>query len=298
MRFNLLRLNNGARKGLIPAFPEGTSIPKILHQTALAPAYRNKALPQILSENVTAIRAMNPGWDYNLYDDADVVRIIQREYGSKILSYYERINEKYGAARADLFRYLLMYKYGGVYLDIKSSATFPFDEVLLPDDRFILSYWNREEAKTFEWARARELESAGGREFQQWHLVTVSGHPFLRAVIERVLYNIDHYLPAVHGVGSYGVLKVTGPIAYTLAIAPEMQGASYRLVDDNSRIGLRYSVYGSMSVHRQAAGHYAALKDPVIEVNELRQLISGCFGLAKVILRPIFRPKTYPKVTR
>ena len=47
---------------------------------------------------------------------------IRREYGESILSCYLRIDPVYGAARADLFRYLLLYRTGGVYLDIKSAA--------------------------------------------------------------------------------------------------------------------------------------------------------------------------------
>lgn len=51
-------------------------------------------------------------------------------------------------------------------------------------------------------------------------MIAAPGHPFLRAVIERVVSNVDNYSPWRFGVGSIGVLRVTGPVAYTLAIAP------------------------------------------------------------------------------
>ena len=35
---------------------------------------------------------------------------------------------------ADVFRYLAVYREGGVYLDVKSTVTCPLDEVLSPDD--------------------------------------------------------------------------------------------------------------------------------------------------------------------
>lgn len=77
---------------------------------------------------------MNPGWEHRLYDDADIEAFIRESYGDEILAYYHRIDRRYGAARADLFRYLLLYRLGGVYLDIKSTTVRPLDEVLRPDE--------------------------------------------------------------------------------------------------------------------------------------------------------------------
>ena len=38
------------------------------------------------------------------------------------MQFYERINPNYGAAKADIFRVLVLHKYGGVYFDIKSKV--------------------------------------------------------------------------------------------------------------------------------------------------------------------------------
>ncbi len=109
----------------LPKTEMGKSIPKIIHQT-----FKTRNLPPELQENVDKLKAKNPGWEYRFYDDSDIIKFISTFYGYEILTYFERINPKYGAARADLFRYLLMYIYGGVYLDIKSTFTRPIDEVL------------------------------------------------------------------------------------------------------------------------------------------------------------------------
>ena len=42
--------------------------------------------------------------------------LIRERLGSEIYGFYQRINPIYGAARADFFRYLLMYAQGGIYL--------------------------------------------------------------------------------------------------------------------------------------------------------------------------------------
>ena len=45
------------------------------------------------------------------------------------------------------------------------------------------------------------------------------GHPFLKAVIEMVLRNTRTYTP-LDGFAKFAILRVTGPITYTLAIVP------------------------------------------------------------------------------
>ena len=106
-----------------------------------------------------------------------------------------------------MFRYLLLYKVGGVYLDIKSTATRPLDAVLLPQDQFLLSEWNNDNDGYDVWGKHYELRGFGGREFQQWYIAASPGHPFLRSVIDNVLANIDTYIPGLHGTGKPGVLR-------------------------------------------------------------------------------------------
>jgi len=102
-------------------FEMSETIPRIIHQTF--PSKEN-LLPEI-SNNIAKICKMNPDWEYRLYDDFDIEERLFHYYGAKILKIYRRINRGYGAARADFFRYLILYAEGGVYLDIKSTLTRP-----------------------------------------------------------------------------------------------------------------------------------------------------------------------------
>ena len=216
-----------------------TALPKLIHQT-----FPTKALPQELQASVDALRLLNPGWRHVLYDDAEIANFIRIEYGDEMLMQFERIDPIYGAARADLFRYLLLYKRGGVYLDIKSAATRPLDEVLRKGDRFLVAQWPVDaDAKFIGAGRHGEMQHIARGEFQQWFVVATAGHPFLKAVIENVLRNLSIYNPALHGVGKPGVLRVTGPIAYTLAIAPILKNHPHRVVDAEADLSFEYSIY-------------------------------------------------------
>jgi len=244
--------------------PLGNSIPRIIHQT-----FPSRDLPIEIRQRIDQTLFENPGWEHRLYDDGEIVKFIKANYGSVILEYFNRINPAYGAARADLFRYLLMYKVGGVYLDIKSYPEKRLDDVLRSDDQFLLSYWKNGSGQRYERWGMHYPELRHG-EFQQWHIIAVPGHPFLRAAIRNVLNNIDKYNPGLHGTGRMGVLRVTGPIAYTLAIEPLLGKFSHRFADSEDELGLEYSIYGKIAdqSHQDIfKSHYTNLKEPVVAVS-------------------------------
>jgi mannosyltransferase OCH1-like enzyme len=111
-------------------------IPKIIHQTFSA----QRDMPDFLAVNIAQLRQMNPGWEYRLYEDEDCARFIRENYDADIYRLYEAIHPDYGAARADFFRYLLLYREGGVYLDIKSGCARPLDDIVQESDEFLLSH--------------------------------------------------------------------------------------------------------------------------------------------------------------
>lgn len=222
-------------------------IPKIIHQT-----FPTRKLPSQLSEVSGNLCRLNPHWDYRFYDDAAIEQFIAHHYGAYHLDIYSRINPQYGAARADYFRYLVVYKLGGVYLDIKSTCLKPLDQ--FADDDYVLSHWHN------FWGKHPEIP--GGKEFQQWHIIASPEHPFLRDVIERVSDNIVRYQFDRSNVGFKAVLRTTGPIAYTLAIQPLLVSGNYRLVRGLFDCSLVYSTCWHISHFKP---HYAKLKTPLIK---------------------------------
>src|SRR5699024_8294228 len=67
------------------------------------------------------------------------------------------------------------------------------------------------------------------------------------------------------GVGAKGVLRTTGPVAYTLAIHPLLNNYSHRFVDAESEMGFRPFRHGDYKSHRGQYGrHYSMMHDPVV----------------------------------
>lgn len=278
------KLNSRVKEFEIPVFAQVGEIPKILHQTYFSAETPPRPLPPEIQQNIASIKNSNPEWEHRLYGKNDMVEFITSAYGPEVLRYFNRIDPDYGAAHADFFRYLLMYKCGGIYLDIKSSVNVPFDKFLREGDTFLLSQWKNKENEAFEgWGLHYDLRHIAGGEFQQWHIVAAPGHPFLRAVIQAVMSNIDLYLPALHGVGKMGVLRLTGPSAYTLAIAPLVELHRHRFISDESPFPLKYSIYDYDSHIGVFKSHYSKLRKPVVKINAMRQMLSiGVNALNKV----------------
>jgi mannosyltransferase OCH1-like enzyme len=267
----------------------GSSIPRIIHQTA--PSL--DCLTPEIEESIRRIKNTNKHWEYCFYDDSEMENVIGDCYGSDILSIYRKINREYGAARADLFRYLIIYAKGGVYLDIKSAATRPLDQVILSSDRFILSKWHhQEDGNHNRWGMHQELSIVQGGEYQQWHIIGVSGHPFLKNVIQKVTNNIQNYNVLRNGIGRFAVLRTTGPIAYTLGIESIKHSHPFRETNIRSDFGFVYSVYdelGSGSSHGYfVPKHYSQLRTPLIRKGAIHDHL---FTMLYRIKSKIFRKR-------
>jgi len=266
-------LNNPPKRQLLDALPVGQTIPRIIHQT-----FYDRNLPERLQANVNRLRELNPGWEYRFYDDADIESFIKSNYPPVVWEYYQRIDPVYGAARADIFRYLLLYKLGGVYLDIKSSANRPLDSVLKPDDRFILSKWRDVNGEFEHFGVVYDLRHLDGGEYQQWHIICSPGHPFLKEVLETVFENIDTYDPYLHQTGKRGVLRVTGPVPYTMAISRLMDAHPHRVVDGRNDMGLEYTVYGEQVHVGVFKGHYSLQTASIVRLTPAKKRMSRMYG--------------------
>ena len=237
------------------------AIPKIIHQTYAS----GINLPDGLRSNMEFLRNTNPGWRHVFYDDDAIVAFINAHYSAEVLATYLRINPVYGAARADLFRYLLMFRVGGVYFDIKSHASQPLDHIMNASDKYVLAHWPNQTGEDFDgWGIHTELVGYPRGEFQNWHICAEPGHPFLRNVLAHVMSNIRNYDVDTHGVGQMGVLRTTGPIAYTQAIGPLLPSVPHRLAGNHLDLNMRYSIYGGVTHRDVIKQHYIARQEPVV----------------------------------
>lgn len=240
-------------------------IPKTLIQTAK----NYDVLPQEIKDNISRLKALNPDWTYLFFDDEQMKSYLQRNLEPDDWGLLQEVNPRYGVVLADVFRYVIIHKEGGVYLDVKSTAMKPLSETIDADAAFVVSQWPNKVGQPYVgYGLHPELAEVPGGEFQQWCVMAGPGHPFLKAVIARVLHNIKSYTPSQFGTDAYGVLRVSGPIAFTQAIFPLLDHYPHKVVDLDSW-GIVYSIYDAYGTAGQShqtrmPGHYAFVKEPVV----------------------------------
>lgn len=190
------------------------SIPKVIYQT-----FKSDDLPLITRWHIKRFRENNKDYQYEFYDDHRIESFFLEEFGQDILSLYKRLN--IGAAKADMFRYAILLKRGGIYLDIDSNIKGSLNNIIQEDDQAIIS-----------------LEKNPNL-FVQWALIYAPNHPFLKRTLDKVIDNIKNnsYPNDVH--------KMTGPSVYTEAInecLAESSDISYRVMgtDYNGRLKFKY----------------------------------------------------------
>lgn len=253
----------------------------------------HQGLREELRQNLQLLARNNPHWQQRVFSDQEAERFVVEQYGPRHAQALARIDPAYGPARSDLMRYLIMYRLGGVYLDTKSGLDRPLDDIVRADDEFIVSQWqNGPGGRHAGVGFHPELAGIPQGEYQNWVIVTRPGHPFLAAVIESVLHNIEHYSSRRFGTGKNGVLRVTGPIAYTLAIYPLLDKFAHRRVVC-VEAGFIYAASGSSERHvLNDRLHYSRLRHPiVVPPGDAGPLAKLGFRLQRLVLMQLARLK-------
>ena len=167
-------------------------IPKTIHQCMFGPM-RNPSgeLHVLLQKQIEETLKLNPNYCHKIYDDIEMKNFIKNNYDDRINRAYDML--KIGASKADLWRYLLLYKEGGIYLDIDSIITGSLDVLIKDRNKAVIS-----------------REGIPGR-FVQWCLIMPPNHGIMKEVIELCVSNIETNI-------AMDVSELTGPVVYSTAI--------------------------------------------------------------------------------
>jgi len=155
-----------------------TEVPLNLFQT-----WTNKELPPKMKACVQKLRKQNPEFNYTLYDDDDCRRFIQDHYEPDVLDAFHRLIP--GAYKADLWRYCVLYIYGGIYLDIKFECVNGFHLIELTDKPHYVMDRQKDPKTNSAFAEPGKLLVYNGC------IVTPAKNPVLKRCIDAIVINVQ-----------------------------------------------------------------------------------------------------------
>jgi mannosyltransferase OCH1-like enzyme len=98
-------------------------VPLVIYES-----WKTHEVPKGIRDNILRLLKTNPEFDYYLYSDDDCAAFIADNYDKDVLEAFHTL--KPGAYKSDLWRYCILYKLGGVYLDIKYYSTVPLVKLI------------------------------------------------------------------------------------------------------------------------------------------------------------------------
>jgi len=99
-----------------------TRIPSIIHQS-----WKTNDVPERYKRWIQSWKELHPSWKYILWTDRTNRKLVLRQF-PWLIDIYDRL--PVNIARADMARFLYMYTYGGVYVDLDFRALRPFDTLI------------------------------------------------------------------------------------------------------------------------------------------------------------------------
>lgn len=115
-------------------------------------SYNGKLIPRLLwiaikdlndglNIQLPGLFTRNPNWDVHVCTNEMKDAFMNQTFaGTSILWAYHMISPIAGAAKADIWRYAVLWAYGGAYIDDDSDMMTPLDDVIQADDTCIVSY--------------------------------------------------------------------------------------------------------------------------------------------------------------
>lgn len=163
------------------------SIPKIIHHSAPANRKRWPPLWHICLDSFYEHFPEADGYVHKIWTDEDISAMVRQEYPD----YYPYfLAYKYDIQRFDVIRYLILYKFGGIYADMDVICYRNFYEYLQPGRAAVAESNNKSEG------------------YQNALMASPAFHPFWRYVMEDVLAYRHVELP---GQKASTVFATTGP---------------------------------------------------------------------------------------
>lgn len=247
-------------------------IPNTVFQT-----WKTPLLPSLQARGMRRFRNANPDYSFSFYDDAAMSTYMETHYaGHPILPVFRDL--RIPAARADVWRYCILYREGGVYCDIDSALGVPLRQVIHDDMSELISFESNLWRDSFDpaYADSGVFMSAPPPAAQaklehpdhlvlNWLLCFEKGHPVLGEAIGLIVRHFPFFQGKQFASVWKAVIHCTGPLALTQAVWAWLARSERK----PAQCGIDYGGQGVFKLpgsgRRDAASpHYVAMRDSAL----------------------------------
>jgi len=170
-----------------------SKIPRNIIQT-----YKHNKIHPFVYNNIMEILKINEDFNYFLITDDIGIELIKKNFDQYTLDAFNKLN--LGAAKGDFLRYVAIYVYGGVYLDMDSNITISLSSFIAPkiEHLFFLD---------------------GACNIQQWCFMSSPKNPVILKIINEMVKRIYN--------GERNIFLATGPVLTTDVIYNYINESNY-----------------------------------------------------------------------
>jgi alpha 1,6-mannosyltransferase len=165
-------------------------IPNTIWQTYKDPI---DTLAPYMNDAIQTWKDLNPEYEHRYMDDVQAGQFVLDEYGQEWYDLF--VGLPVGVMRGDLWRYMVIYKYGGVYADLDTECLKPISSWMLEDKDFIVCPETSDH-------------------FCQWTFAASANSPILKSVLDLIK---DRLLNPEYGTPHF-VHNHTGPAIWSAGI--------------------------------------------------------------------------------
>jgi len=167
-----------------------SGVPLTIYQS-----WQTNNVPTKMRENIFNLLKMNPEFDYYLYSDETSLEFIKSHFEQDVVDAFNTL--KPGAYKSDLWRCCILYKLGGVYLDIKYCSVVPIYDIIKENPVI----YTRDLDNNCINLNQVKIRTGIYNAF----MVSPPNNPIFKASIDEIVYSCKHKLYRA------GPLDITGP---------------------------------------------------------------------------------------
>jgi hypothetical protein len=200
------------------------------------------------AKEINKFRALNPGLNFYLYNKEQRDAYMVKSWGNRPI-YLAYKNAKFGQIKADIFRYCIVFEFGGYYFDISKGCSVPLNTLHSPSSIGLLANESNDRKIPVS-PELLEIYSEPKKLFVQWAFGFAPQNQILGTAIKLIEENIDSFQNKEFKNPSAAILDFSATHLFTRAVD------EYALVHGLNKVsqsGIDFNHHGIFSLNGSSA---------------------------------------------